>query len=130
MRIIFLDDDHNRWHEFKQAMPQAVHAETAEQCIQMIKNSQNIDWLFLDHDLGGEAYVNSNRKDCGMEVVRFLCDAKLTNLDKIIVHSHNKGAAIEMEKKLYAAGYNVRMIPFYNLIDALKGLDKVMSDED
>jgi hypothetical protein len=120
MRIIFLDDDHQRWYKFQSKIPQAVRAETAEQCIKLIKDSINIDWLFLDHDLGGEAYVNSSREDCGMEVVRYLCEQPRTkSINKIVVHSHNVLAAEEMFNKLLDAGYSVKLVPFYNLIESI-----------
>lgn len=121
MRIIFLDDDHQRWYRFQSKIPNSVRAETADECIRLIRDSTKIDWLFLDHDLGGEAYVNSTREDCGMEVVRFLCADNLPKtISNIVVHSHNTVAALEMFNKLKDAGYNVRLVPFYNLIDAIE----------
>lgn len=121
MRIIFLDDAHQRWYRFQSKVPQAVRAETAEECIQLIKDSPSIDWLFLDHDLGGEAYVNSSREDCGMEVVRYLCqDLRTKSISYIVVHSHNTVAAEEMFNKLKDAGYNVKLVPFYNLIESIE----------
>jgi hypothetical protein len=121
MRIIFLDDADQRWYRFQSKIPQAVRAETADQCIKLIKDSPAIDWLFLDHDLGGEAYVNSSREDCGMEVVRYLCkDPRIESISYIVVHSHNNVAAEEMFNKLKDAGYNVRLVPFYNLIESIE----------
>lgn len=121
MRIIFLDDNHQRWYRFKDKVSDAVRAETADECIHLIRDSIKIDWLFLDHDLGGEAYVNSTREDCGMEVVRFLCADNLTKtISNIVVHSHNTVAALEMYNKLKDAGYNVKLVPFYNMIEALE----------
>lgn len=121
MRIIFLDDNHQRWYRFKDKVSDAVRAETADECIHLIRDSIKIDWLFLDHDLGGEAYVNSTREDCGMEVVRFLCADNLTKMiSNIVVHSHNTVAALEMYNKLKDAGYNVKLVPFYNMIEALE----------
>jgi len=121
MRIIFLDDAHQRWYRFQSKIPQAVRAETAEECIRLIRDSTKINWLFLDHDLGGEAYVDSSREDCGMEVVRFLCQDDLTKvISNIVVHSHNTVAAKEMFNKLKDAGYTVNLIPFYNLIESIE----------
>jgi len=121
MRIIFLDDDNQRWYRFQAKIPNSVRAETADECIRLIRDSTKIDWLFLDHDLGGEAYVNSTREDCGMEVVRFLCADNLTKtISNIVVHSHNTVAALEMFNKLKDAGYNVRLVPFYNLIESIE----------
>jgi CheY-like chemotaxis protein len=121
MKIVFLDDDHQRWYRLQNRIPQAVRVETAAECINMIKDSPEIDWLFLDHDLGGEAYVKSYREDCGMEVVRYLIAEKLNkSIHKIVVHSHNTVAALEMFNKLKEADYDVRLVPFYNLIESIE----------
>lgn len=121
MKIIFLDDDHGRWRSFLAKVPAAYRAETAAECINMIRESPEIDWLFLDHDLGGETWVDSNREDCGMEVVRYLCDnPRIISIHNIVVHSHNVSAAKEMHDKLKDAFYNVKLIPFYNMMGAIE----------
>jgi hypothetical protein len=121
MKIIFLDDDLTRWAKFQSKVPNALHVETAAACVQLIKDTNTIDWLFLDHDLGGEAYVKSYREDCGMEVVRYLCaENRKQTIHNIVVHSHNAPAAQEMFLKLEDAGYNVRLFPFYNLIHSIQ----------
>jgi hypothetical protein len=71
--------------------------------------------LFLDHDLGGEEHVDSNREDCGMEVVRWMSKNKV-DVGEVIIHSHNVIAAEKMRLSLEEAGYNVRAIPFRQLI--------------
>jgi len=120
VNIIFLDDDIQRWHRFRSKVPQAVHVETAETCIKSIQATAVINWLFLDHDLGGEAYVKSYREDCGMEVVRYLCsEDRSQSIHNIVVHSHNTPAALEMFNKLIDAGYKTQLVPFYNLVDAI-----------
>ena len=118
MKILFLDDSDSRWKKFQSKVPCAFRAETADQCIRMIKERPDLDFLFLDHDLGGETWVDSGREDCGMEVVRFLCNNDFTNtIKKIIVHSHNDSAAREMNTKLNAAGYSSALFPFSYLIE-------------
>ena len=56
------------------------------------------DEVHLDHDLGGEVYVDVGRDDCGMEVVRWLAREPRRHLRKarFTVHSHNMAAAFEM----------------------------------
>jgi hypothetical protein len=55
-----------------------------------------------------------------MEVVRYLCEQPRTkSINKIVVHSHNVVAAEEMFNKLLDAGYSVKLVPFYNLIEAI-----------
>jgi len=62
----------------------------------------------LDHDLGGETFVDSGREDTGMEVVRWLCQNQ-DSQDGLIfvrVHSHNAPAAHRMVFDLKRAGYS------------------------
>lgn len=73
------------------------------------------DVIFLDHDLGGETFVSSQREDCGMEVVRHLeKNPDLVNSRTlIVVHSLNIHAGLEMVSKLLNAGfYNTFYVPF------------------
>jgi hypothetical protein len=79
--------------------------------IKAIEESDKVDALFLDHDLGGEVYVDSSRKDCGMEVVRFIVENK-PKVSQIIVHTLNQNAGINMTNQLRNAGYEVKYIPF------------------
>ena len=55
------------------------------------------DEVHLDHDLGGEIYVDSSRPDCGMEVVRWLCASRRDRFEKtlFIIHSHNAEAGAD-----------------------------------
>lgn len=109
--IIILEDDPNRIATFKKAWPLAIYHTTASGCIKAITDSQDIDKLFLDHDLGGEAWVNSLREDCGMEVVRFLIQNPKP-IKEIIVHSHNTPAGLAMSFALKKSNYRVRYTPF------------------
>lgn len=124
-KIIFLDDSMQRTHAFQSRVPPALTCETAASCINLIRaygvDSVGIHFLFLDHDLGGETWVDSNREDCGMEVVRWLCahTAPVPQIDNIVVHSHNVSAAQEMFSKLEDAGYKVSLIPFISLMKTL-----------
>lgn len=120
MKIIFLDDSDSRCAAFRSKVPPSDIVHTAAECIALIKASPDISWLFLDHDLGGEVLVNSDREDCGMEVVRFLCEndrsATITN---IVVHSHNIVAAEQMHEKLIRAGYNSKLLSFHTMISLI-----------
>ena len=112
-RILFLDDDPRRAECFLGWYPHAVWVETAPQCIASL--AEDWDEVHLDHDLGGEIFVDSNREDCGMEVVRWLCREVRPSLkteSRIVVHTHNMNAAGHMVNQLRAAGYTVEYIPF------------------
>ena len=68
--------------------------------------------IFLDHDLGGEVYVDSDIENCGMEVVRWFEEVRPDFKGMIIIHSWNAPAAYDMEARLSRAGYTVRRTPF------------------
>jgi len=106
-RILFLDDDRDRADEFLMMYPDAVWVETVEDCL--IQLEQTWDEVHLDHDLGGERYVDFEREDCGMQIVRWLCLIPRPHLKgtKFYVHSHNPSAATMMVMQMHGAGFHV-----------------------
>ena len=57
--ILFLDDDAERIQQFKQAIPSAIIIVNAQDCISYLADPETeCDILFLDHDLGGEIWVD------------------------------------------------------------------------
>jgi len=114
MDILFLDDDPERTRSFQSIVPYADCVKTAEECIETLQSNDRWDIVFLDHDLGGEVYVDSNKPDCGMEVVRWICNTK-PDIDRVIVHTMNPPAALRMEMALKFSGYIVDRIPFCNI---------------
>jgi hypothetical protein len=119
-RILFLDDDPARAELFLSRYPQAVWVQTAEQCI--LRLTEAWSQVHLDHDLGGEHFVDSSRSDCGMEVVRWLCGEFREQLrdTRFIIHSHHVDAAEQMVWSLYDAGYHAAYRPFsVDLVDWL-----------
>ena len=111
--ILFLDDNPYRTKKFLQCWPSAHTAETAAQMIELLQNTRQepADFVFLDHDLGGEEGCDSNDVNTGMEVVRFVEDNKPL-VRKFIVHTLNHPAGVRMREKLLDAGYEVVYIPF------------------
>lgn len=119
-KIYILEDDPNRMRyfdrEFKIDADEYVHADNAAGMIELIEadsyNADPIDVLFLDHDLGGEQFVDSSEKNTGMGVVRWLVEHK-PEIRLIIVHTLNPPAGLEMVQRLQMAGYdNVVRAPF------------------
>jgi len=111
-RLLFLDDDPARAEVFLAENPAAVWIQTAAECI--AKLGETWDEVHLDHDLGGEHFVDLNRDDCGMEVVRWLCVLPRHHLRKtrFHVHSHNPTAAMMMGMQLMMNGFDVSVRPF------------------
>ncbi len=110
-RILFLDDDPDRARSFLGRHPEAVWVETAGECI--VRLAERWNEVHLDHDLGGEIYVDSSRQDCGMEVVRWLCSQpNEPSATLFFVHSHNADAASAMVQCLRQHGYEAVYRPF------------------
>jgi hypothetical protein len=111
-RILFLDDDPTRAEIFLAENPEAVWVETASECIARLE--EEWDEVHLDHDLGGEHFVDLSREDCGMEVVRWLCLEPHPHLQQtlFLVHSHNPVAAGMMAMQIHVAGFHVESRPF------------------
>ncbi len=124
-RILFLDDDPGRARLFLKRHPVAVWVQTAEECIMHLQ--EDWDEVHLDHDLGGEIFVDPNRDDCGMEVVRWLCtDSGRPRAGTwFFVHSHNSEAAGLMVRMLRQHAYQAIYRPF-----GVDVLHRVSSDED
>ncbi len=111
-RVLFLDDDAERATVFLATCPQAVWVQTAADC--MTRLDEPWDEVHLDHDLGGEQFVDINRDDCGMEVVRWICLTPRSHLrsTRFFIHSHNPVAATVMGVQMAVSGFNCEVRPF------------------
>jgi hypothetical protein len=111
-RILFLDDDPQRAEIFLEANPGAVWVQTVAECLARLE--EGWDEVHLDHDLGGERYVDLSREDCGMAIVRWLCLAPHPHLKstRFYIHSHNADAASMMVMQMFVSGFQVESRPF------------------
>ncbi|MDG3003742.1 cyclic-phosphate processing receiver domain-containing protein [Paludisphaera mucosa] len=119
-RILFLDDDPRRAEVFLVRCPQAIWVMTADDCIARLAEAW--DEVHLDHDLGGERYVDVNRNDCGMAVVRWICAEERgpVRSARFFIHSYNFAAASLMVECLLQNGYAAEFRPFgFDLVDFL-----------
>lgn len=121
-KILFLDDNTSRHRAMK---PYLLHHEayTALEAIDLLSHYQ-YDFVFLDHDLGGEEGVSSEKSNSGAAVARWIAETK-PKIGIIIIHSLNPAGALNMESVLLGAGYRVLKIPFLTLRDQA---EKVISD--
>ena len=124
--ILFLDDDPQRAVLAYNRMPKGdrentIWCTTAEETIITLWDYRDqLTTVRLDHDLGGEEYVNTKREDCGMEVVRYLekmSRDKPEEFEKLkqarfTVHSWNTHAAPIMVDRLSKIGLDVDYVPF------------------
>ncbi len=119
--ILFLDDDpyraalaYQRWPENKKS--NTIWTRTTEEAIGVLRDYELTE-AHLDHDLGGEHFVNSAREDCGMEIVRWLESRSSAELQKYLtckftVHSWNIPAGREMTERLTKLGLKATQTPF------------------
>lgn len=100
MRILVLDDDLNRLKQFgKNLIGHLVDmVTTAPETINLLKE-KNYDILFLDHDLGGKAFVPSG-PGTGYEVACWLSENPSRKPEKIYIHSFNPSGAKNMKLAL------------------------------
>lgn len=124
---LFLDDDPRRAEAFLEKYPDAHWVQNVVDCIAALSD-KTWDEIHLDHDLAGEWFVDSERQDCGMEVIRWLTAEPRKHLmaAKFVVHSHNSNASMVMVTQLGLAGYYVIEQPFGTAREEIPGLDSPM----
>lgn len=115
MKILILEDDGNRVKEFRKrfiGIGIPLFVDTASEAIKLIRNADwtSRDLICLDHDLGGETYVNTNDRNTGSEVARFLEENPVQAM--IVIHSLNTAAARYMFNRLNDK-HDVYRVPFF-----------------
>lgn len=111
MNILFLDDDFNRCKMVQSLIPSATIVKQASSAISWLETESHWDFISLDHDLGGEVMVDSDKPNTGMEVVRWIVENR-PKIDYIIIHSFNPIGTLRMHHALYDAEYAVDNVPF------------------
>ena len=118
MKVLFLDDDINRWRQIKEIFAkydglQSTWVQTASQAILALQHN-TYSAVMLDHDLGGQIYVQSG-KGTGYEVAEWIRDNMKEPLPKIYIHTHNPVGGQNMRNVLPTAV----VCPFGELIKKL-----------
>ena len=101
MNVLILEDDPGRIRIFKRNLIGAAKVscvETVEAAINELQTS-NWDYLFLDHDLGGDVYVPSG-PGTGYEVAEWLEQNPKRQPSNIIIHSLNSVGAQNIKRAL------------------------------
>lgn len=122
MKIFILEDSERRikWFnkEIKKVYPDA-EVDTFKSVKSAIRylEKENPDILFLDHDLDGRAFVNSNEPNTGFQLAKYIAESK-KKYDKIIIHSMNIFGSNKIHKVLKEAksSETIYKIPFPSLV--------------
>jgi CheY-like chemotaxis protein len=91
MNIFILEDNKTRIDLFKEKFKNnfLVIKTLAKEAIDYLKNDSSFDWILLDHDLGGEQWVDSYKENTGYQVAKFIMEEGINEKCKIGVHSLN-----------------------------------------
>jgi hypothetical protein len=87
-------------------------ADTADDAKKFLLEGQPWHQIYLDHDLGGQTFQNSNEQNTGYQVALFLIEKKI-DFSMAIIHSLNPGGA---ERMLQVLGSKAVRIPISLLI--------------
>jgi hypothetical protein len=87
--------------------PVRCGVQTVGQCLDLLE--QPWDEAHLDHDLGGQVLVDHERDDCGMAIVRWLCEEPRPHLrdTRFVNHTHNPNAGCMIVLHLQVMGFQV-----------------------
>lgn len=117
MRIFILEDDPARITAFQFAL--VNHDLTIckwlggpDGAIKRFDYSKQYDLILLDHDLGGQVYVNSDEEETGFQFVKHLGKRPESWDPPVVVHSWNPEGAKNMQKLLEENGWSVYLSPF------------------
>lgn len=115
MRILFLDDNLERWksYRFKTIGCVTKHVLTAKQCMLALMNDEKYDLVSLDHDLGGKTF-QQEKENSGTEVAEFIKHMLPTYKypDRIVIHSWNPQGAERMMHLIAPTKIPCRYEPF------------------
>jgi hypothetical protein len=114
MKIFILEDAQERIKFFKDKLMKHdlyiyEHVEEAENFIQA---NDDMEMLFLDHDLEGYHHIPSELPISGYEFVKFIVEKGLCKNATIIIHSMDVPGSANMYHLLNNNGYKVTRIPF------------------
>lgn len=114
MKILILEDNQDRIEKFKQLFKnQETYFYTNVIDAYHACMIHEFKVLFLDHDLGGKIWVDSDEENTGYEFVKLLTEKKLQNKSLIYIHSSNPIGANRMLNYLLDYQYDGIWHPFH-----------------
>lgn len=104
MKVLVLEDCPSRTREFRQRFLErgweGRFESRADHAIDALE-TEIFSLIFLDHDLGDEIYVNTDERNTGSEVARWINEHPV--LCPVVIHSLNGSAAEHMKTLISGA---------------------------
>ena len=116
MKVLVLEDNQDRINLFKQIFRNSnlLIVTNIDDFIREIRRDV-FDRIYMDHDLGGGAFVPSENETTGYQAAKYMVEYDLQKEAEIIIHSMNPAGAEAMRNVLHKNEYNVQVIPFSEL---------------
>lgn len=111
-KILILEDSQERIHQFQKRLPKddLYFFDSVDEAKEAYNLLGPFDVIFLDHDLDGSVFVDSDEKNTGYQFAKFLVEKETEA--QIIVHSMNSVGAQNIKNALPQA----EIVPFPQLI--------------
>lgn len=121
MKIFILEDDPARVAAFRVALAGTMlsTSDNVEESKLILEEVKDFDALFLDHDLGGEIYVDSQESNTGYQLAKWIAESGM-HYPQIFIHSMNAVGASNMKIALADSADEVFQYPFPLLIAQLR----------
>jgi len=117
MNILVLEDDKYRtmWLKNFYKHNDCYFADNVKDA-KKLSQEREYDILMLDHDLGGQTFVDSDNENSGYQFAKYLIESRAQEKALCIVHSCNPWGADNIGQLLRDNDYRVIMLPFTNLM--------------
>ena len=101
MRVLILEDSPERIKTFQKKLGKydLYFFDNVADTIRALEYMDQFDVLFLDHDLGGEVFVDSDQPNTGYQLAKYISEKQL-KFNQIIIHSMNSVGAQRMKDAL------------------------------
>ena len=115
MKIFVLEDNKNRqkWFSEKFVGHNLIMADNVKEAKKKVRPGDHFEAIFLDHDLGGLIYVDSEKDNTGYQFAKYMVKEGIT-ADSIVIHSLNSIGAMNI-KNVFSGRKNVTTVPFNQL---------------
>ncbi len=101
MRVLILEDSPERIKTFQKKLwkHDLYFFDNVDDTIKALEYMDAFDVLFLDHDLGGQVFVDSDEPNTGYQLAKYIKEKQL-KFNQVVIHSMNPVGAQRMKDML------------------------------